>query len=90
MGFLLYTEQMKILGNGWQVTVYEYGDSMVYKKTHKGFSAYMSILRDYPGILLTPQKIPIWVKRPPKKTKKVTQIYFTENRIGSSTCSPDH
>ena len=61
---------MRKLGQGWQVTVHEYSAQRVYKKPQRGFSAYTSILKDFPAILLHPQKLYTWVKDLQRKQKQ--------------------
>ncbi|MFT6361405.1 MAG: hypothetical protein ACJA2Z_000393 [Candidatus Paceibacteria bacterium] len=54
---------MRKLGQGWQVTVHEYTDTVVYKKPHTSFFvAAKSILKDYPSIVLKPHKLLKFVK----------------------------
>ncbi|MCA9351877.1 hypothetical protein KC866_00600 [Patescibacteria group bacterium] len=52
---------MKRIGHGWQVAVYEYGTHYVYKKPHTSyFFVCMTILKDFPPLILQPLKLHRW------------------------------
>ncbi|MCA9352611.1 hypothetical protein KC901_00320 [Patescibacteria group bacterium] len=52
---------MKKIGSGWQVSVYEYTPSVVYKKPHTNyFFVCLKIIQDFPPIFFTPLKLHRW------------------------------
>ena len=64
---------MRKIGNGWQVNVYEYDTETVYKTPHAGISAFTSIIKDYPAIVLKPRQLWNWVGELQDKQKKSFQ-----------------
>lgn len=69
---------MKKIGWGWQVSTYEYSETLVYKKMHSFRGSLLAILRTSPVMIFLPKRLVSWARH--LKDRQLDSLQYIRSR----------
>lgn len=69
---------MKKIGWGWQVSTYEYSNTVVYKKLHPFGGRLLAILRTSPQMIFMPRRLILWARH--LKDRQLDSLRYITSR----------